>query len=242
MYSTGLNAGWLLGALAAICATVLARRAGVRPTWCYIGLGAIAWLCLHEGGMHPTLTGVVMGLLAPSVPFIRQDLVDIDELVNLSTAEDARTTTDIARNSVSVVEWLQHVLHPWTSYVIVPLFALANAGIEITSKGLRSASTSAITWGIIVGLVIGKPLGIVIATKLAVRSGLANPPGEASGRHILGIGTAAGIGFTVALFITELAFTDAQQRTDAKLAIVAASATAALISVLILTRRTGALE
>ena len=237
VYSTGLKAAWLLGALAAIGATVLARRAEIRQTWCFIGLGAIAWLCLYEGGVHPTLAGVVMGLLAPSVPLIRPDLVDVDELVDLSTPEAARTSTDIARNSVSVVEWLQHVLHPWTSYLIVPLFALANAGIEITSKGVRSASTSAITWGIIAGLVIGKPLGIVIATKLAVRSGLANAPGEATGRHILGIGTAAGIGFTVALFITELAFTDAQQRTDAKLAIGAASVTAAALSVVILSRR-----
>ena len=237
VYSTGLGAGWLLGALAAIGATVLARLAGIRATWTYVGLGAVTWLCLHEGGMHPTLAGVVMGLLAPSLPFVRPELVDVDELVDLSTAEAARTSTDIARNSVSVVEWLQHVLHPWTSYVIVPLFALANAGIEITSKGLRSASTSAITWGVIAGLVIGKPLGVVIATKLAVRGRLADAPAEAGGRHILGIGAAAGIGFTVALFITELAFSETQQRADAKMAIVVASATAALVSLLILSRR-----
>ena len=171
------------------------------------------------------------------MPFVRPELVDVEELVDLSTAEAARTSTDIARNSVSVVEWLQHVLHPWTSYAIVPLFALANAGIEITSKGLRSASTSAITWGVLAGLVIGKPLGVVAATKLAVRGRLADAPAEAGGRHLLGIGAAAGIGFTVALFITELAFSEAQQRTDAKLAIVVASATAALVSLLILSRQ-----
>jgi NhaA family Na+:H+ antiporter len=236
VYSTSMSAAWLLGGLAAIGATVLARRAGIRETWPYIGLGAITWLCLYEGGVHPTLAGVIMGLLAPSVPFIRPELVDVDELVDLSTPEAARTSTDIARHSVSVVEWLQHVLHPWTSYLIVPLFALANAGIEITSQGVRAASRSAITWGIIAGLVIGKPLGIVISTRIAVRTRLADRPADAQGREMVGIGAAAGIGFTVALFITELAFTDPAQRTDAKLAIVVASVTAAVLSMLILSR------
>lgn len=237
VYSTGLQVGWLLGAIAGLGAVVLVRRMGVRQTWPYIGAGVVIWFCLHKGGVHPTLTGVALGVLAPSVPFIRPDLVDVDELVDLSTPEAARTSTDIARQSTSVVEWLQHLLHPWTSYVIVPVFALANAGIEITGHGVRSAATSAITWGVFAGLVIGKPLGIVLATRLAVRTGVTDPPTGAGTRQLTGIGAAAGIGFTVALFITELALTDPQQRTDAKLAIVVASVVAALISALLLSAR-----
>ena len=238
VYSNGIRAFWLVAALAALGLTAVVRWYGIRTTWVFIGLGAMAWVCLLEAGVHPTLAGVAMGLLAPSAPFIRPDLVDVDELVDLSTPEAARTSTDIARNSVSVVEWLQHVLHPWTSYVIVPVFALANAGIAISARGIRDAAGSAITWGIIVGLVVGKPVGILLATRLAVGAGLADPPAGADRRQLAGVGASAGIGFTVALFITELAFTDAQQRNDAKLAVVVASLFAAALSMVLLTRRT----
>lgn len=237
VYSNGLRVVWLLGAAAALGTIALVRWFGIRTTWMYIVLGVCAWLCLHEAGVHPTLAGVAVGLLAPSAPFIRPEFIDVEELVDLSTAEAAHTSTDIARNSVSVVEWLQHVLHPWTSYLIVPLFALANSGVEISADGLRAAASSAITWGIIVGLVVGKPLGIFIATRLAVRSGVADPPEGADVRQLIGIGSAAGIGFTVALFITELAFTDIDQRTEAKLAIVAASVVAAAMSTGLLSPR-----
>lgn len=238
VYSDGVRAFWLAVALAALGLTAIVRWYGIRATWVYIALGSIGWVCLYEAGVHPTLAGVAMGLLAPSAPFIRPDLVDVEALTDLSSAEAARTTTDIARNSVSVVEWLQHVLHPWTSYVIVPLFALANAGIAISARGIRDAAGSAITWGIIVGLVVGKPVGILLATRLAVGAGLADPPAGADRRQLLGVGASAGIGFTVALFITDLAFTDARQRNDAKLAVVVASLLAATASMVLLTRRT----
>ena len=128
--------------------------------------------------------------------------------MDLSDADAARTTSELARGSVSVVEWLQHVLHPWTSYVIVPIFALANSGITISTDGLGDAVRSPITWGVLLGLLVGKPLGVVLATRLTVRAGLADYPEGAAPRQLLGIGAAAGIGFTVAFFIAELAFTD----------------------------------
>lgn len=137
---------------------------------------------------------------------------------------------------MSVVEWLQHVLHPWTSYVIVPIFALANSGIELSVDGLSDAVRSPITWGIFLGLTVGKPLGVVVATRMAVRTGIADRPEGATGVQTVGVGTAAGIGFTVSLFITELAFTDPSDIADAKTAVLAASVTAAGVAAILLTR------
>jgi Na+:H+ antiporter, NhaA family len=234
VYSTGVQFGWLAGAAAAAPVTILVRRVGVHSTWVYVMIGLYMWFGLHEAGVHPTIAGVVMGLLAPSSPRLHPSLIDADELTNLSDVEAAHTTSELARGSVSVVEWLQHVLHPWTSFVIVPVFALANSGISLSIDGLRDAAGSAITWGVLAGLVVGKPLGIVLASRVAVRAGLADTPAGATPRQIVGIGTAAGIGFTVALFITELALTDPTDQANAKLAILIASALAAVLSIAIL--------
>jgi NhaA family Na+:H+ antiporter len=235
VYSTGVTFGWLAAAAVGVVATVAVRRLGVHWTWVYVAVGCVVWFSLHEAGIHPTIAGVVMGLLAPSIPRLTPELIDSDQLMDLSDADAARTTAVLAKGSVSVVEWLQHVLHPWTSYVIVPIFALANSGIEISGDGLRDAARSPITWGVFFGLLAGKPLGIVLATRAAVRGGLADSPDGSVPRQIVGIGAAAGIGFTVALFITELAFTDPTDRSNAKLAILLASVLAAAASSLILT-------
>jgi NhaA family Na+:H+ antiporter len=118
--------------------------------------------------------------------------------------------------------------------VIVPLFALANAGIEISFQSLSDASTSAIAWGIFAGLVVGKPVGIVLTVLMSKRLKLADIPRGASMKTFLGVGNAAGIGFTVALFISELAFTDATHRADAKIAILLGSLVSAALSVAVL--------
>lgn len=235
VYSTGVMFGWLAAAAVGVILTVAVSRLGVYSTWVYALIGAFVWFSLHEAGVHPTLAGVVMGLLAPSSPRLHRDLIDGDELTDLSDVDAARTTSDLARGSVSVVEWLQHVLHPWTSYAIVPLFALANSGISISADGLDDAVRSPITWGVFVGLLVGKPLGVVIATRVTVRAGFTDYPDGAQPRQIVGIGAAAGIGFTVALFICELALTDPIDQSNAKLAILAASVLAAAMSAAILT-------
>lgn len=235
VYSTGVALGWLSAAAMALVVTFAMRWFGVSSTWAYIMIGGFLWFGLHEAGLHPTIAGVVMGLLAPSTPRLSRDLIDSEQLIDLSDADAARETSDLARSSVSVVEWLQHVLHPWTSYVIVPIFALANIGIEISGQGLRDAARSPITWGVFFGLIVGKPLGVVIAARLAIRTGLADAPERSSTRQMIGIGTAAGIGFTVAIFIAELAFTDPVDQNNAKLAIVGASVLAVAISATILT-------
>jgi NhaA family Na+:H+ antiporter len=227
VYSAGLHAGWLAAAVAGVVATVAVERLGVHTTGVYVVIGATIWFSLHEAGIHPTITGVVMGLLAPSTPRLQRELIDDDTLTALSNVDAARATSDVAQGSVSVVEWLQHVLHPWTGYVIVPIFALANSGIELSIDGVRDAATAPITWGVLCGLVLGKPIGVVLATRGAVRAGIADLPDGVNQRQLLGIGSAAGIGFTVSLFITELAFTEPADRADAKLAIVVASVLAA---------------
>ncbi len=227
VYSTGVMFGWLAAAALGIVLTVAVNRLGVYTTWVYVVIGAFVWFSLHEAGIHPTIAGVAMGLLAPSTPRLQRELIDSDELTDLSGVDAAHSTSELARSSVSVVEWLQHVLHPWTSYAIVPIFALANSGIMISKDGLEDAVRSPITWGVLLGLLVGKPLGVVLATRLTVRSGHADYPEGATPRQVVGIGTAAGIGFTVAIFITELAFTDPLDQSNAKLAILLASVLAA---------------
>jgi NhaA family Na+:H+ antiporter len=242
-YSTGVAFGWLAAAVAAVAATVLLQRFGVYNLVVYVVLGTTVWLALHEGGVHPTLAGVAMGLLAPVTPRIAPEYVDAEELADLSSADAAHRTADLARSSVSTVEWLEHVLHPWTSYLIVPLFALANAGVVVSTDSLRTAFSSAIFWGIAAGLVLGKPLGVMIAAKVAVRSGRADRPDGTTTRQLLGAGNAAGIGFTVALFIAELAFVNDDgslnepQVADAKMAILLASVVSGVVAWLVLRQR-----
>ena len=234
VYSEGIGVSWLVAAAVALAIVVVLRAARVHFTIVYIAIGAGLWLALYEAGIHPTLAGVMMGLLAPTTPRLDPELVDADELADISTVESARATTEIARSSVSVVEWLEHVLHPWSSYLVVPLFALANAGVVISIDTLSDALGSAVAWGVFAGLVLGKPLGVLVASLAAARSGVAELPRGTRMRQLLGIGQAAGIGFTVALFISELAFESPARQAEAKLAILAASLVSALVAAAVL--------
>ena len=234
VYSTGVSFGWLLVSIIGVSAVVVARRLGVQSVLLYVAVGVAIWLGLYQGGVHPTLAGVVMGLLTPSIVRKQTDLVDIEELSDASASVDLGSPSSKAEKSVSVVEWLQHVLHPWTSFLIVPIFALANSGIHISLNGLRDAAGSAVTWGVFFGLLVGKPLGVVIATRAAVRSGISDLPEGSTTRQIMGVGMASGIGFTVAIFITKLALTDPIQQEHAKLAILLASVAAAGLAMLLL--------
>lgn len=242
-YSTGVSFGWLAGAIAAVVVTVLLQRFGVHQMVVYVVLGTSVWFALHEAGVHPTLAGVAMGLLAPVTPRVAPEFVDAEELADIGTTEAALHTAELAKSSVSTVEWLEHVLHPWSSYLIVPLFALANAGIVVSTDSLRTAFSSAIFWGIVVGLIVGKPLGVLLAAKVAIRSGRADRPEGTSTRQLLGAGNAAGIGFTVALFIAELAFVNDDGSlnephvADAKMAILLASVVSGVVAWLVLRQR-----
>jgi len=221
-YSTGVSFGWLAAAGAAIGATALVKALGGHHVVVFVVLGVVAWYGLHEAGVHPTIAGVAMGLLAPVTP---------------------RHPKGSDGHGETVVEWLEHALHPWSSFVIVPIFALANAGIHVTGASLRAAWGSAITWGIIVGLLLGKPIGVLLATRATVRARLADAPAGTSDRQLLGAGNAAGIGFTVALFIAELAFRDSkgvvdlEEVADAKMAILVASLASGVVAFFVLRQR-----
>ena len=239
VYSTGVGFGWLAAAVVGLVLAALLQRTGVQSPPVHVAIGVSMWWSLHEAGVHPTIAGVAMGLLAPAVARRQTDLVDVDDVPGTLDAESVRLASRRLKGTVSVVEWLQHLLHPWTSFVIVPIFALANSGIEVSVTGLREAAGSPVTWGIILGLTVGKPCGIFLASRIAVRSGAARMPEGSTNAGLLGAGSAAGIGFTVALFITELALNDATQQTNAKMAILVASLVSALVSTGLLLRRDG---
>ena len=227
-YGQGGNRAWMVGAVAALVLTVVLQRLGVRAVSVYVTIGALMWLSLHEAGIHATIAGVAMGLLAPTQPVLHEDLIDVDELVDLSSAEHAMATANIARSSVSVVEWLEHRLHAWTSLVIVPVFALANAGIALSAHGVSESMRARATWGIALGLVVGKPVGIMLSTFLIIRLGAGVLPAGVGWGDLAIAAIVAGVGFTVSIFVTELAF-DGLLADQAKIGVVIGSVVAATV-------------
>ena len=238
VYAGNVRWGWLLLAAGLIGATRLVQER-VDALAVYLVLGTGLWLSLHQAGVHATLAGVAMGLLAPTKPRIHPELIDQAELSNLTSAREVMSTRSLARSAVSVVEWLEHRIHPWTSFLIVPLFALANAGIPLSSEALAGAATAPVAWGIGVGLVVGKPLGILAASGFAVRIGAAVLPTGVTWTGILGAGLIAGMGFTVSVFIAELALTPPSTQ-YAKIGILTASLLAGVLGYIVLRRKTPA--
>ncbi len=237
-YSHGFNLAWLLAAVGLLGVVYLLRRRRVWYIPVYVVIGVVIWYCTLKSGIHATVAGVALGFLTPTDP-LRPDLdreLIADQLENQAelSAADVQAASFLIKESVPVDERLVDRLHPWTSFVIVPVFALVNAGIPLTSEALRSAASSTVTWGVGAGLVIGKTVGVFVFAWLAIRFGIAKRPRGASNVHMVGIAMAAGIGFTVALFVTGLAFDQPGYTDEAKVGILAASAVAAIGSVLIL--------
>jgi Na+/H+ antiporter NhaA len=233
VYTETLRVVPLLVAVVLFGAVLVARNLRVRPGLVYAALGAAAWVALLKSGVEPVVIGVAMGLLVYAFAAPRSNLERATERFRefreQPTAELARMAGVEIRSATSVNERLQHLLHPWTSYVIVPVFALANVGIAIDGDFLAEAFTSPITLGILFGYLVGKPVGILgcswLLTRLS-RGRLRPPVGWAA---VAGGGTIAGIGFTVALFVATLAF-DGLQLEEAKLGILSAALGAALIT------------
>jgi Na+:H+ antiporter, NhaA family len=233
-YTEDIGVEALLVSAGLVVVAAAMRRAGITSVAPYAVIGAALWLALHESGVHATLAGVVLGLMTPTQPIRRPELVDAGELADVSSYEAARQTATVARESVSVVEWLEHQLHPWTSFVIVPLFVLANAGVPLSVAAVSDALGSSVAGGIMVGLVVGKFVGVAGFTWLAARLRMARLPDDATWSGILGVSALAGIGFTVSIFITDLAFADTSLQDEAKIAILAASVLAATIGTALL--------
>jgi Na+/H+ antiporter NhaA len=223
----------LLAALAIFAGVLAIRAAGVQRASVYVVFGVALWLAVQKSGIDPVIVGLVMGLLAYAYPAMRLDLDRASQLFRAfreqptpELAREARLGVDLA---ISPNERLQGLLHPWTSYLIVPVFALANIGIAIDHALIEDALTSPVTLGIFFAYVVGKPAGIFTTSWLATRSGLRLPvtwPGLAAA------GVVAGIGFTVTLLISTLAF-DGRELEEAKLGVLAAAVCAALLGWLV---------
>jgi NhaA family Na+:H+ antiporter len=212
IYSSGVAISWLFAAAVTVIVIALVKRIGVRYTYIYVLFGIALWYTFYRTGIHPTLAGVVLGLLTPNAP------------------KEVDSHLDVEDGTLSVIEWLEAKLHPWSTYVVVPIFAFANTGVILTSEALKNASTSVIAWGIFAGLVIGKPVGILLAMVSAKKLNIGDYPSGARNSDVLATGSAAGIGFTVAIFISSLAFTDAAQRDIAIIAVITASIVSGLLS------------
>ena len=215
VYSTGINFSWLAAAFLSIAFIAALKKGGVESTIVYSLFAFTLWFSLYKTGVHPTLAGVILGLMTPNIVRKRTNVEDVDD------------------GSVSVIEWLEHKFHPISTFLVVPVFAFANTGVVITMEAIKGASQSLVAWGIFFGLVIGKPVGVLLASISAKRLKLADFPEGASNSSILATGSAAGIGFTVAIFIANLAFDDAQTQDIAVLAVIVASVVSALLSIVL---------
>ena len=208
-YTETIEMGWLAGAIAMIGVVLAMRAAGVSAISAYVVPGVALWVCTLESGVHATIAGVALGVLTPVHPV----------------------------RGRSVGELLEHRLHPWTSFVVVPLFALSNAGVVLDRDILADAASSRVTWGIVTGLVAGKVIGILAGVAVGRRMGLGHFPPEVRAHHLVGVALVAGIGFTVSLFVADLAFVDAGLLADAKLGVLGASALAGVLGALTLMSR-----
>jgi protein-disulfide isomerase len=233
VYSERVVLGPLLVAILVFAAVLLAAWLHIRYGLVYFALGAAAWVALFKSGVDPLVIGLAMGLLTYAYPAGRSDLQRATDLFRSfreqPTPELARSAQAGLAGAVSPNERLQQIYHPWTSYAIVPLFALANAGIAINGELLSRALTSPIFLGIVFGYVVGKPVGILgvslLATKLS-HGRLRPPVGWAA---VAGGGAIAGVGFTVSLLIASLAFRGPQLE-EAKLGILSAALGASAVT------------
>ena len=217
VYSTGIAYSWALASLASIVLILALKKMNVNSIFIYILSGILLWYAFYRTGVHPTLAGVILGLLTPSKEKADSGLEDIDD------------------GSISYIEYLEAKLHPYSSLIIVPIFAMANTGVVITEESLSAATSSVIAWGIFVGLVVGKPAGVLVTAMSAAKIRVAQLPENASIGKLAATGSAAGIGFTVALFIADLAFENQELQNIAVVAVIAASVVSALLSSLIFT-------
>ena len=242
-----LGLGVALFAVIAVCI-----RLGIRSLGFYLILCVVMWQFFLESGIHATLAGVLVAALIPSKPYLQRTeyaaavddrLHDFRLAMQNNDQEKAQVIVeqieDLSRGTEGPMERLEGIVHPWVSFAILPIFALANAGIVFTSGTLSGALSSPITLGVAVALLVGNPLGILGMTWLAVRLGIGQLPSSVTWWHILGTGFLAGIGFTVAIFISGIAFDDPVLVDQAKIGIFGASIIAGVTGYLFL-RFTGA--
>jgi NhaA family Na+:H+ antiporter len=240
-YTAELSLSALAWGLLGIGVVMLQQRIGVRSVPIYVLLGVGIWFGFHESGVHATIAGVVLGLLTPAKPWVSQRRLTgfVEQLGGFLQGDSwhdmhqrqvlLHSVERAARETLSPVERLEAALHPWVSFVIMPLFAFANAGVPIEA----GAFTESVAMAVVVGLCVGKPVGIVLFSWFAVRTGLAKLPEGASWGILTGGGVLAGIGFTMSLFIAGLALSE-RLLDAAKIGILTGSVLSAVLGLALL--------
>ena len=245
-FSQGLSLAWLAAAGGVVLVILVAQRIGVRAVTVYVLLAAALRLAVFESGVHATLAGVVLGFLTPAVAFQSSRRVTavigerLTELAGADAEVSAGTlleTSRLAEEAVSPLVRMEERVHPWSAYLILPLFALANAGVPVSIGGLADALSSPIGAGIALGLVVGAPLGGFVFARAIVDPGPARIPAGLDWAAIAGVTPLKGIGFTIAIFISALAFEEQELQDQATLAILAGSTAAAAIGLAVLYAR-----
>lgn len=246
-YSGSIRFGSLALAAVFVVVMVLLRRMQVRSGGVYLLLGLATWVAVSESGVHATIAGVVLAFITPAIGFQRPGAVSdaARRIANETSEGGVREERDderwlrlavLSRETVSPLARLERSLHPWTSFVIVPAFALANAGVRLRGDSLTSGVPRLVVIGIIAGLVLGKIVGITLGAFIATRLKIAKLPQGVGWTQIMGVAAVGGIGFTVSLFIADLAFSDPEILDAAKVGILIASAIAGVVGVVLLGR------
>lgn len=238
-YTETLNFMPLMLGGGGILGIFLMQRLGVRPVPVYILAGLLIWLAFYKSGVHPTVAGVLLGFLTPmssrlSLQEFRDKTRALAAQVEMEPQVVARQFDKLERDSLSPLDRIEDRLHLWVAYGIMPLFALANAGVAISGDIFDDSVGSSIAVSVAVALLVGKPLGVVIASLITTKLGLTRLPSNCNWGHMIGIGVLGGVGFTVALFIATLSFDSPTALDAAKLGILVGSGIAALLGLSIL--------
>ena len=245
-YTDDLALGWLAAAGGLIALILVMQRTGFRAIPLYVVVGGVLWLAVFESGVHATIAGVILGLLTPATALYNRSRTASALLTAVSTfnenvrqkessqREDAshealRTVEHLSQEALSPLERLEESVAPWSAFLVVPIFALANAGIGLSGGAFSDALSSDVAWGVALGLLFGKFVGVVLFTYLTVRLGVSVLPPAIQWPQIAAVSLLAGIGFTVAIFIAGLSYSDGALVESAKLGIFAASIIAAVL-------------
>ena len=240
-YSGGISLAWLGGGVLALAAVAVMQRIGVRSLVPYVFAAGAVWVAVHESGVHATIAGVVLGFLTPARPFyppretsetiagqLGEVVAESDDEVSAATMSEV---SRLSREAVSPLVRMEHALHPWSAFVVLPLFALANAGVELSADRLSDALTGPVGLGILLGLVVGAPVAGILMPWAVSRLSGATLPASLDWAAIAAMAPLKGIGFTVAIFISILAFDDVALQQQATLAILVASLLAGVIGI-----------
>lgn len=243
-YTASLHLVGLAIAGAGLALVFVMQRMGIGSAWLYLLPGATVWGGLLKLGVHPTLAGVILGLVTPvwSAPsqerpleIMSQAFRDLTHRVDQGEKKVSAPLKQIRlaeREVMPPVQRVQEALHPWVAFVIMPLFALANAGVNFHGAQLSDPAVVPVVFGVVMALVFGKPIGVLLATFLLVRTGLCKLPEQVTWRGVMLVGLLAGIGFTMSIFIAGLAYDDERLLAAAKLSVLCASTVSAVVGLL----------